>query len=141
MTTFIVHNIEHAIDALRIGHESQVKVALQNPPSSHAYLGIPYILNMYQQAALAMPHVPHTTVLDIGCDAQGFFKGVMAGVRTVIFRGNTYVYDRLSTIGKAHDTRVMQENSGPVLDLCTLRNPKAQAVSWVQELKKAGVAA
>ena len=128
--TIIVHSLDHARAALAAADGLGAAVTLRSAPGAAAYLGATVFRDMVADAALAFPGVPLTAVLDCGKDPGLALNALRHGIKALRLDTAWDVRRRVADIAAQTDA-VLDEDSGPALDLCAVANPEAASRAWL----------
>lgn len=126
----IIHTLDQAIAALTIAAELQRPITLQSAPGALEYAGSLYLLNLFEQAARAVPSADATFILDSGNDAALAIGAILDGHRILRPSLAAPLFQKLADIAQNHRAQLC-ENPAKTLDIRHEHDLKTRLGEWL----------
>jgi hypothetical protein len=115
---FLVHDLAGAEAALRAAAEAKRAIVLRNAPRSLGYLGIGYLLALFEAARERVPAADHLAVIDCDDDAAAAHVALKSGAARIAFSGSKTAGARLADI--AAQCGALLDSPQPPANACDL---------------------
>ncbi len=126
----IVHNIDHARNALAAAKSLKVTVNLLSPPGAAGYMGAAVFGDIIKRAALEYPGVDFTATLDCS-NSPGLALGALRhGIKGLKIRLEESIRTRIRDIADQYCATI-DDSHGETLDLLCQTDPARACRSWL----------
>ena len=126
----IVHDLDHAVGALRAAGELGVAVTLRSAPGAAAYLGAAVFRDIIKAAQAAHPGVAVTAVLDCADNPGLALNALREGVLAVRLEAPGDLKARVADIAAQLDG-TLDEDDRAALDLMDADDAYAACRAWL----------
>lgn len=131
---FVIHGLSHLLAALQAGAETGRPIVAVSAPGASAYAGVAWFAAMIAKGRAAFPGVAMGAILDCGDRAGDGVAALAAGLRGIVFTGQSVARDRLATIAREAEAEIF-DRPPPACDLLAAADPAFAARAWCNSLQ------
>lgn len=130
MKVVIVHNFEHACDALAAAAECKKPIVLQSAPDAIFYGGPLYLLKLFEQAQKEQPKADAIFILNCGDARAEAISAMQLGHKHIRSNAEPELREKLADIATQHGVTF---HTGPfeALDLFNVNDPGKACRDWL----------
>ena len=133
----VVHDLDHAVGALRAAAVAGVAVTLWSAPGAASHAGLGFLRGVLEQAREAVPEARHDVVVDCADSGVLAHEALSRGFAGVAFTGRGVMRKTLQAIADAEGTRLVTAGPGRgALDLVQSIDPERDSAAYLAKLLK-----
>jgi hypothetical protein len=132
MRVVIVHNLEHAREALAVAVKCKKPIVLQSAPDAIFYAGALYLLKLFEQAQKEYPKADAIFILNCGDARAEAISAMQLGHKHIRSNAEPELREKLADIAAQLGVTV---HSGPyeTLDLGAVKDAKSACRAWLEK--------
>lgn len=120
-------------EAVKASRDTGIALTIENGPGTCRYNGFLYIKAMISALQSFAVNDNIQAVFNADNDTPAAIEALKAGFRTIRFRGNQAVREKLNDIAGQYNSTVLEPASGTQhIDLYGKKNPYQEIINWLE---------